>query len=224
MDRFPPAIMSLVNRSGNLVDVFCQVNKIPSPPILYHEKKDWPFGPCGYYRPGFYDGYPRPNDVDVETMDRLRRRYSHGFGINICYPLCQVPAGEQRSRNWSWPGNRVDRTVFGVIAHELGHHCDWIISDIRYRYSGDYSSLLRAESGEKPLTSYCENSAEWFAEIMRLFITNPAFLKLIRPRSFQLICDRFTPCFQTDDWRANLGANCPERIFNVSKKIIEKGD
>ena len=54
----------------------------------------------------------------------------------------------------------------------------------KFSYFGDYSLKLRRESGERQITSYCPNDAEWFAEIMRLFITNHALLYTIRPKTW----------------------------------------
>lgn len=39
------------------------------------------------------------------------------------------------------------------------------------------------------ITSYAPNAMEWFAEIFRLFVTNPDLLKLIRPKAYKAILD-----------------------------------
>lgn len=55
-----------------------------------------------------------------------------------------------------------------MIAHELGHHADWVRSDQKGRYFGGFSIATRKRCAEAPITSYCPNDAEWFAEMFRL--------------------------------------------------------
>lgn len=78
-------------------------------------------------------------------------------------------------RSWSYPGYVVDRTPYGVLAHELGHHMD--------RLMGYHSSLIRSQTGEAAISGYSPNDAEWYAEMFRLFITNPHLLERLRPKT-----------------------------------------
>jgi hypothetical protein len=89
----------------------------------------------------------------------------------------------------------------------------------RFRYSGDYSRNLMKLSGEDPITSYAPNHAEWFAEIFRLFVTNHALLKLLRPKAYSLIVQKWKP-ISSPDWVEALGTDVPSRILlNLRKKI-----
>jgi hypothetical protein len=104
----------------------------------------------------------------------------------------------------------------------MGHHLDYISSGDRGRYFGDFSSSLRAKTKDKPISGYCDNDAEWFAEIARLFLTNAMLLGLLRPKVFDVLIERWAPV-SGDDWESELREiilGVPERITkNLKKKI-----
>jgi hypothetical protein len=76
---------------------------------------------------------------------------------------------------FSFPGAVCDRTPYGVIQHELGHY----MAHLDFRLKN-----LRRETTDKPITSYCPNNEEWFAEMHRLFVTNSELLRTIRPDTY----------------------------------------
>lgn len=128
-------------------------------------------------------------------------------------------------RAWSFPGYTTDRTPYGVLAHELGHHVDVHISFKKgldcYNYSGDYCKQLKETTKEPPLTSYCPNPAEWFAEMFRLFLTNPDLLSKLRPKTYEALREHFTPVEKRN--YTQVLANAPERtIKQATKKITER--
>ena len=180
------------------VITFCTLNDIEPPIITIVPKSGWFFNVCAYYR--------------------------QKEGIKICLEKCQVPCSESLNRNWTWPGNVIDREPYGVLAHELGHHCD-VLEGIRceldvYRYSSRVSTYIHQETGEeKKLTNYCENNAEWFAEMFRLFVTNPLLLKELRPRTYRSLRRRWKP-LQSVSWLDELGPDVPQRIvMSVQSKL-----
>lgn len=143
---------------------FCLANSLMLPTVEIVPSGEWYFDVCAFYRPTY---------------------------IRVCIErtACIGSSGQQ----WSYPGYITDRTPYGVIAHEIGHHVDVTVSTVKRCYWGDFSESVRLEAREPRLTSYCPNDAEWFAEMMRLFITNPDLLRLIRPRTFRILRDRFAP-------------------------------
>jgi hypothetical protein len=169
---------------------FCAVNALAVPEVNARSRDDWHVDACAYYRP---------------------------VKIEICPEACAAIGSVGRA--WSFPGYSVDRTPFGVIAHELGHHADHSRSERRGPYFGDYSIKMRAASSEQPLTSYCPNDAEWFAEMFRLFVTNPDLLRLIRPTTFELIAADFLPSI-TAGWDVVL-QGAPARTIEAAKRKIE---
>jgi len=174
-----------------LMQHFCEVNSLITPPINVRTKADWRFAECAYYRPTY---------------------------IEICLDKC-APIGTV-GMQWSYPGHTVDRTPYGVIQHELGHHVDVTYSTKVDRYRGDFSINLRKETGEKPISGYCPNDGEWFAEIFRLFVTNPHLLRAIRPRTYQRLCDHFVTVV-SDPWETVM-AQAPDRtIAACAKKVGE---
>jgi hypothetical protein len=175
----------------DLMTRFCAANNVPEPAIELAPSNGWAFGVCAYYR---------------------RSK------INLCLAKC-APIG-LAGASWSYPGYTVDRTPYGVIQHELGHHVDVQRSQRVGPYFGDFSIGMRKTSGEEPITSYCENDYEWFAEMFRLFVTNPDLLSKVRPRTYAAMRDHFEPVV-TETWEQVL-VNAPDRtIKQAGKKVAE---
>ena len=137
---------------------WCAVNDVPEPCVVESEEPRL-YETCAYYR----------DDA-----------------ITICVGACAKIGTAGRS--WSYPGYVVDRTPFGVLAHELGHHVDKAHGSRPGRLSPDW----RRETGESPITGYASNDNEWFAEMFRLFVTNPDLLRILRPRFYALASSRWT--------------------------------
>lgn len=178
---------------------FCKVNVIPAPTVEQCVPDKWIVGACAYYR------------------ERI--------GIRICIERCAKPASEPVYRNWNWPGSTTDREPYGVLAHELGHHCDVYMGHklglMCRAYMSAYSMVLRQYCKEPPITSYCDNDGEWFAEMFRLFVTNHALLKLLRPRTHARLIQDWKPV-SAPNWETELGSNCPARIIEVLRKKINE--
>lgn len=175
-----------------LLTQFCTVNSISQPTIRSQSKSEFLFSDrtCAYYRPS---------------------------RISICPTMCAAPGSTGAS--WSWPGYVIDRTPYGVLQHELGHHVDyWSKSTPRGAYWSNYSRDLRASSKEDKLTNYCPNDAEWFAEMFRLFVTNPDLLSAIRPRTHELISKRYRPAHSLQ-WDTVL-LDAPQRTIDQCEKRI----
>jgi len=181
--------LTLFTAGVKVMTQFCRLNNLPVPDVIRVPSRDWLFDACAYYRNG---------------------------ATTICVERCALVGTV--GRQWSWPGYTVDRTPYGVLQHELGHHIDVTRSTKRGSYYGDFGIAIRGNSGEEPITSYCPNDAEWFAEMFRVFVTNPDLLRLIRPRTHYELTKSFTPVF-TDTWRNSL-KNAPARtIAAVEHKI-----
>ena len=188
------------------VRAFCLLNNIPLPPIHLVLKKDWFVSACAFYRP------------DIEQNQRwLDKIPGHGVGINICVEHCAHPCTQEQPRAWSWPASPIDRTPYGVLCHELGHHCDWITSTRKGSYGGDYGISVQQQAGEPPLTNYAgENGWEYFAEAMRLFITNPDLLRNLRPRVYVILLARWKP-LTSQRWVDVLGNNVPPKLLRATR-------
>lgn len=173
-----------------LADKFCAVNNLPVLTYQTYHPEEWHFGTCAYYR--------------ANT-------------VHICVPKCaHVGVG---GAAWSYPGYRIDRTPYGVVAHELGHHADVTRSALPNRYYGNYSAELHAAMpGQLPITNYSPNYAEWFAEIFRLFVTNPDYLAHIRPLVWLRLREDFIPVV-ADPWDKVL-ADAPARTYRQAAKEI----
>lgn len=175
------------------VESFCEFNGLRTPEIIKVKSSAWRFSStCAYYRPE---------------------------NIHICVDKCSSIG--TAGRQWSYPGHYTDRTPYGVMAHELGHHVDYIKSTVKGAYFGDFSVNLRAASKEPKLTSYCPNDAEWFAEMFRLFVTNSDLLMRMRPKTYDLICEAGLRPVIAAPWHKVL-KDAPQRTIDmVAKKLGE---
>lgn len=162
--------ISLYNAGLTMISQFVDLNQNVMPPVTTVEtpQSKWMFKHvCAYYR----------RDT-----------------INICLIKCRGVRNSM-GRNWNWPGSTTDKTPYGVLAHELGHHADFHSGRPRASnsYMSTYSTEVKVASKEKPLTSYCPNDGEWFAEMFRLFVTNTDLLLQIRPNTYDQLTKRFCP-------------------------------
>lgn len=179
----------LLERGEAHMRLFCDLNQLESPPVIVQTRANWPWDACAFYRP---------------------------VRIEICLEACAAIGVAGMA--WSYPGYSVDRTPFGVLAHELGHHVDVLRSTRSRGYLGDFSINLRKESGEERLTSYCPNDGEWFAEMFRLFVTNPNLLKIVRPKTYALLRALYEPVVR-GSWEEVL-QDAPERTKEACRKKV----
>lgn len=174
----------MFNAGQALIRRFCERNDIVVPTIA-NDPEPTRYGTCAFYRAGV---------------------------ITIWIPACaSIGRG---GRAWSYPGHTVDRTPYGVLAHELGHHLDGAhgAAPSREGYGPDWRDFTR----EKPLTGYCDNDNEWFAEMFRLYVTNPDLLRLERPKTFAMMARRWKPA-ETRTWEHVL-RDAPRQLALLRKR------
>jgi hypothetical protein len=182
---------ALLNAGEALMQAFCTINGLPVPTVISNHASKWHFDTCAYYRSN---------------------------RVEICVAKCAAVGHVGRA--WSFPGHIVDRTPYGVVQHELGHHVDKLSGANPRAYWSDFSSKLRETTQEKPITSYAPNDAEWFAEIFRVFVTNPDLLRIVRPRTYDRLAGMFRPVY-ADTWRDRL-QHAPVRTFELVEKTVQK--
>lgn len=180
---------SMLERGKALAAQFCAINGIPAPEVHEVQADDWRLGTCAYYRAN-------------TTFICVKKCSGVGF------------AGMQ----WSFPGYTVDRTPYGVVQHELGHHVDVLFSCRAGAYFGDFSQAMRKRTGEAPITTYCPNDGEWFAEMFRVFVTNPDLLLALRPGTHREMLTTFKPVFD-DSWVDRL-AGAPDRTMLAAQRKV----
>jgi len=178
----------LFSKGLALIEEFCDVNNLLTPAVTCCDKRDaWPHRFCAYYR-----STPAPR---------------------IVIHLPSTAAVGRGGAAWSWPGHTVDRTPYGVLAHELGHSLDYICNASR---------TMRAKTKEDALTGYAPNTREWFAELARLFITNPDLLKQLRPQAYAFLVEdlRLHPVVRST-WRKVLRF-APRRTVELNIKRVKE--
>lgn len=172
----------LWNRGLEMLHRFCRRNKLRIPPVLASlPAHRFYIGACGCYRYG---------------------------RIHVDAALCAFPSNARAGPAWSWPGWMVDRTPYGVFAHELGHHVDLGCLHI--------GKEIRRASQEEKLTNYCPNTDEWFAEMCRLFITNPDLMRGVRPLTYAALIRTGLKPTERRGWFDVL-EGAPERVMKLAE-------
>lgn len=120
-----------------------------------------------------------------------------------------------RNPQFSWPGFISDRTPLGVLAHETGHYVDW--------KCGDVASRICKLTKEQAITSYAPNSQEWFAEMFRLFVTNPDLLRIIRPKTYVELTKGLglSPVVTASYQEVLEGAQAPSRVLDRIQRFLK---
>lgn len=117
-----------------------------------------------------------------------------------------------RSRVWTFPGHKTDRSAAGVPCHENGHHV-WFNG--RWRIKG-WRELIRED---KPITSYEPNPGEAYAETLRLFQLNPDLLRCGRPERYEFLVGTGLRPVVEADWRTILHY-APEHIIRAAENFL----
>lgn len=215
----------LTQQGIDLIHRFCDINKLRRPAIHIPKQQDKNEVYRMYYNLNACAFFLSPDLYGVEDLKRKEvRRF---WGVFIMPDKCGVPARGNSQRMISWPGGITDRTPYGVCAHELGHYLDWLhksSSGGKWLCAG-----LKRISGEKAITGYGkENDSEWFAESVRLFVTNPALMKLLRPRTYALLRRKYVPLFPEEDWMSRLRdsklelGSVPSSVVSSITRRLEK--
>lgn len=166
------------------IETWCVMNEV-DPPTVRESTDPETFGTCAYYR---------------DEVIYISVHACAGVGM----------AG----RAWSYPGYVVDRTPYGVLAHELGHHVDGAHGPA----GGVLGPLWRKETGEQQITGYCDNDNEWFAEIFRLFVTNPSLLEQLRPRTYAKLIKQWPKRAMWASWESVL-SDVPRQLAAARNKV-----
>lgn len=187
-----------------LMEFFCAENSITPPAVKRLHPTDRMYGlpTCAYYRP---------------------------YTISIMVEKCASPG--MGGRAWSWPGYAVDRTPYGVVQHELGHHVDTVRTgevtthDVMEKL---FSRKIYMQSKESPLTRYLGTDKraatffmEWFAENFRLYVTNPDLSLKLRPKFYLAVFASGIYPVVEGTWENVLNRHkAPERHVEQARKKI----
>jgi hypothetical protein len=140
---------------------------------------------------------PTVNMVDEEVADDISFRCGcyivSSNQILICIKRC-ANIGTGTGFSQSSPASKIDRTPFGVLAHEMGHHVHSLFLTSKYFKDKHLmaSSLKHTfmNTKKEKISGYEPNYRESFAESMRLFISNPDLLKRACPIRYGFIYDQ----------------------------------
>lgn len=167
-------------------------------------------------RPSYPD-QPIVIPIGADSLNNIHRRAYLTVGACAWYRNNQIWIKVDKCANigragrcWSYPGYTVDRTPYGVLAHEVGHWAEDQIQGIATR--------TRQATREEPISGYCPNDSEWWAEMFRLFLTNPDLLRKIRPATYVRIARHFLKALD-EDYETVL-SSAPVRTLQAARKKI----
>lgn len=179
-----------------LMNRVCVANRIGAPEVIRLNKGDrlYALATCAFYRP--------PGFIKI-----MVHKCAH-LGVS--------------GSAWSFPGYKVDRTPYGVLIHELGHHFDFFLSK---QFGALFSWMVWDAAKEQALTNYVGTDSnpgtyykEWFAEQFRLFGTNPDLLRLLRPKTHATLLRYFLPV-ELRPWHEVL-ATAPARTLAMAERLV----
>lgn len=152
--------------------------------------------------------------IKITTIKSMRACGTYnGKLIKVDLSKCAKP-----SQLYSYPNLHSNRTPQGVITHEFGHYLADVLG-----ISGRTLLKYRKEINEKPISSYAPNSSEWFAEIIKLYLTNPDLLKLGRPKTYNWLYEdlKLKPINRGSylEVLKEFDNNISERLINKAKKF-----
>lgn len=158
----------------------------------------------------------RPRVVST-TLRRNSGVYyrDHGGKVLVDLRKCSSLTTNPGGYRWSFPGYKIDRTPYGVVAHEIGHHVDAIF--------GYPSRRLPRGWNHKRISGYEPNDAESFGETMKLFITNPDMLRSGAPVRYNYVTSLGLRAIDETPWHDVLvahGAN--ERLITAANNWIKQ--
>lgn len=194
-----------------LVAKLCTEFKLPRINHYVIGDRLWMFDECSYYIP------------TAEHSRRIfKRKFDDGPATFICIPKTKAVATNDDHSHSNWPGSFTDMTPYGVCLHELGHHVDYHLS-LRDgfkvgQYFGGFSTMVRHTAQEKSITGFSSSSADWFAEMFRVYATNPNLLRKLRPKTFEVLLKYFPT--SESNWKSRLLGNPPPRIIKMINQHI----
>lgn len=124
---------------------------------------------------------------DTGLCDLRNRKANGGTVIHVDVAATALPVKIPVCCMRSYPGSKVDRTAMGVVAHETGHHVQYLLTAARKFNRYDWHDICK--STKKEVSSYHPNDHERFAETMRVFILNPDLLLHAMPERYKFLRD-----------------------------------
>lgn len=114
---------------------------------------------------------------------------------------------------WSFPSYKIDRTAYGVVCHEVGHHIDVML---KYPSRSEEWNIL---TKKEKVSRYEPTPSEAFAESMRLYITNPDLLRIGCPKRFGYLANELDlKKVTTTGWLTTLeNKGCPQRQIDQAR-------
>lgn len=124
--------------------------------------------------------------------------------------LCANEVEKPNRMCWSHPHYFVDRTIYGVLCHEFGHH----VHRLKNYPSIPYENKI----------SKCEfDDGERFAETFRLFLSNSDLLKQYNQKRYDYLVNelQLIPVIK-EDWKTvMLKDNMNEKFISASENRLK---
>lgn len=171
--------------------LFCKVNRLPRPAFYTYAQAAEDYLAVG-------KEWAAEKARILEFWHRVYIGPVQGTGTGLYYrgtifvnvPVTALPVTNPHAQHWSFPCWKIDRTAMGVVAHELGHHCQYILQQrgkINDEHGEQWRCLIQSRYGRKRVSGYEPVPSEANAETLRLFILNPDLLKRAIPGRYEYV-------------------------------------
>lgn len=160
------------------------------------------------------------NNIKEPTIKLSNFRTTKKCGVYDGRIKVDLSKCAKASNLYSFPNLYVNRTPQGVVTHEFGHYLQDVLKISTRTLTKQYNKI-----NEKPISSYAPNSSEWFAEIIKLFTTNPDLLKLGRPKTYNWLVNdlKLKPLTRGDyiNVLKEFNSDLNERIIQRANKFAK---
>lgn len=198
----------LYEQGIQLATAFLILNRLPLPEFHTYAEAQTLEGKAGKLLRKLQDG----------PLQGTQTGYYFDGHVFVNVLVTAKPSAHPVRTHRSFPGNKIDRTATGVVAHEVGHHVDEILEARGVHSSRRCSAWRDLVKNSKTVSGYEPVAAEAWAETMRLFILNSDLLCLGSPKRYDyLINTCLLKPNVTDNWRDVL--NHPEYVTEAGKWI-----
>lgn len=162
-----------------------------------------------------HNGVTAPGYVLDSAMRDLGRYEPRPQRVRVNLARCKLPPSSPTGFNWSAPGYKADRTPYGVVCHETGHH----VHALRLR-NVDVTDWR----DEPDVSGYEPNRSERIAEALKLMIGNPDLLRLGRPIRFRtLVMAGLTPATDANWFDVLREYGAGDAWISAAESWIAKG-
>lgn len=144
--------------------------------------------------------------------------------IMIYLDHASYPCMQNQARRWAYPSYKVDRTSFGIVAHEYGHFISDTLLHKNKHSKAVWKALYTLTKESERVTGYSPNMEEGFAETCKLFITNSDLLRLACPSRYRFLTEflKLKPVVTDDYKKVLMEKSAPPKVLKAAENFAKR--